>query len=212
MMIKKTAFAFTFLILTINILLVSCDPPIDTCGPFAQYFETTSFISSTARISVINEPVLLVTELEFNPSSASIDQFSILMRPIASYYSEKKAIRVSGFFNNYTFACSPPIPVSEESITDILITSNLPFNSNENVQENLAKYFDVIFLNRNLAYHRISLIEFLESEPFVPQEIYLILNSAPETEEALQFTVRYSQDGRSMDNYEFTTNPIIIKE
>lgn len=211
-MFKKSVLSLTLLVLAFNFASISCDTPVDTCGPFPQYFETMSFISDIARISITSDSGLSIRVFELNPERISSAQFSIRLTPVVEFYSDNMNRAQKQFFNNAAFACSPPIPESQEVITDLRINSNLPFNAYLDTEADLASFFDVITFSQNSGYNRYSITEFLLVSPTVPSELFLVLNTPPETEQPLQFTIQYSQDGRSMDAFEFTTNPVLITE
>ena len=97
-------------------------------------------------------------------------------------------------------------------ITNIEIFSNRNFSSEYTSGENLAELFEIVALYRNSEYQRSNLNEFLNSEPNVPDEIFLMLKSAPETTESIQFTVKYSQNGIDMNSYEFATETVVITQ
>jgi len=207
---KKTVVIYFTLVSLFIIIAVSCNITGDDCGPFDDKFKTVEFSTDLNNISISNNPSLNVQYSTLESDTIGFDKLGLTMIPVGESYSLNSE-RVNSFsLIPSAFACSPPIAVSEETITDIDIFSNRSFNSEYIFGENLDELFEVIFLYRGSGYQRSNLKEFLSSEPNVPDEILLVLKSAPETTEPIQFTVKYSQDGIDMDSYEFTTEPVII--
>src|SRR5690554_229257 len=203
-MFKKTVVIYFTLVSLFIIIAVSCNITGDDCGPFDDKFKTVEFSTDLNNISISNNPSLNVQYSTLESDTIGFDKLGLTMIPVGESYSLNSE-RVNSFsLIPSAFACSPPIAVSEETITDIDIFSNRSFNSEYIFGENLDELFEVIFLYRGSGYQRSNLKEFLSSEPNVPDEILLVLKSAPETTEPIQFTVKYSQDGIDMDSYEFT--------
>jgi len=209
-MFKKTVIVFLTLVSLFMITAISCNITGDDCGPFDDKFKTVEFSTDLKNISISENPGLDVQYNTLESDTIGFDRFSITMFPIGEYYSLNSERLNSFSLIPSAFACSPPIPVSEEMITNIEIFSNRNFSSEYASGENLAELFEIVVLYRNSGYQRSNLNEFLSSEPNVPDEIFLMLKSEPETTEPIQFTVKYSQDGIDMNSYEFTTEAVVI--
>lgn len=209
-MFKKTILVYITLVNLFIIIAISCNVTGDDCGPFDDKFKTVDFQTDLKSITISENPSLDVQYTSLDSDTIRLEKFGLAMFPVGEYYSLNTKRLNSFSFLPSAFACSPPIPVSEEMITDVEIFSNRNFNSEYTSGENLAELFEVVVLYRNSGYQRSNLNEFLSSEPNVPDEIFLLLKSAPETTEPIQFTVKYSQDGIDMDSYEFTTKAVVI--
>ncbi|GAB5410463.1 MAG: hypothetical protein BalsKO_28280 [Balneolaceae bacterium] len=96
---------------------------------------------------------------------------------------------------NLAYACSPTVPVSEEIVTDIKILSDKDYNSEYSAGSNLIELFDLVVLYQNSEYQRYDIDVFLSSKLNVPDEIFLLPKSAPETTEAIQFTIHIPKMG-----------------
>lgn len=209
-MFRKTVVVYITLVSLFMIIAISCNITGDDCGPFDNKFKTVDFQAGLKNISISENPGLDVQYSTLESDTIRFDKLGLSMFPIGEYYSMNSE-RVNSFsLIPSAFACSPPIPVSEEMITNIEIFSNRNFNSEYTSGENLADLFEIVILYRGSGYQLSNLNEFLSSEPNVPDEIFLVLKSAPETTEPIQFTVKYSQNGLDMDSYEFTTEAIVI--
>ncbi len=209
-MFKKTILAYILLVCFSMITVVSCNLTDDDCGPFDDKFKTVDFQAGLKNIIISEGQGLDVQYNTLESDTISFDKFGIAMFPVGESYSLNSKQLNSFSLIPSAFACSPPNMVSEEMITDIKIFSSRNFNSEYTSGENLVELFDIVVLYRNSGYQRRNLIEFLSSDPNVPDEIFLVLKSAPETTEPIQLTVKYSQNGIDMDFYEFTTGDIII--
>lgn len=192
------------------IITVSCNISGNECGPFDGKFKTVGFNTDLITILIQDGSISDVQYSFLESDTIEFDRFGLSMFPVAKYYA-LNTVRPNSFsLMPSAFACSPPIPVSEETITDIQIFSNKNFNSEYAIGENLADLFEIIVFYGGSGYQRSTLNEFLSSEPNVPDEIFLALKSAPATTKPVQFTVNYSQNGIDMNSYEFTTQAIVI--
>lgn len=210
-MINKTVVVFLTLVCLFMTIAISCNVTGDGCGPFDDKFKTVEFRTDLKNISISENQSLDVQYSTLESDTIGFDKFGITMFPIAEFYSLNSE-RVHSFsLVPSAFACSPPVPVSEETVTGIEIYSNRSFNSEYTSDQNLADLFEIVVLYHKSGYQRSTLNDFLSSEPNVPDEIFLVLKSAPETTEPIQFTVKYSQDGIDMNSYEFSTEAVMIK-
>ncbi len=209
-MFRKTIFAYIYLVSLLTIVAISCNIIVDDCGPFPDKFKTVDFITDSKSISISDESYLRIEYSTLESDTIGYDKFGFTMFPVAEYYSLNNKRLNSFSFIPSAFACSPTTPVSEEVITNIEIFSNKNFSSEYTSSDNLAELFDIIFHYRKSGYQRKKLNEFLNSEPTVPDEMVLVLKVAPETTEPIQFTVKYSQNGITMNFFEFTTESIVI--
>lgn len=209
-MVRKIITAYISLAVFFTIIAISCNIFEDDCGPFDSKFKTIGFITELNNISIIESPNLNIQYSTLEKDSVRFNEISISMFPVGKSYSTNLKKKTSFLSTNVAFACSPVIPVSEEIVTGIEIFSDKNFNSEYTSGNNLAELFDVVVLYRSSDYQRYDLNEFVSSEPNVPDEIFLLLKSAPETTDQFQFKIQYSQDGIDMDFHEFTTNRVVI--
>lgn len=208
---KKAVIVYFSLISLFIIISVSCNVTGDNCGPFDDKFKTVSFNTDLKNISISENPGFEIYHTSFESDTIGYEQFGLAMYPIGEFYS-MNSNKLQNLFSisQKAFACSLPTPVSEEIIKGIEIFSNRSFNSAFIAEDNLADLFEIVVLYRNSGYQRINLNEFLISESKVPDEIYLLLKSAPEIAEPIEFTLKYSQDGIDMNSFEFITRPVVI--
>ena len=83
------------------------------------------------------------------------------------------------------------------------------------ITTNLVDYFDIIVKYDDNRLNRFSLTEWIDSDPPMPDEIFLLFNTAPEIDQPIKFNVELLSDGarNSSSNeelFEFMTNPITI--
>lgn len=209
-MFKKTIAVYLLIVSFSLIAVVSCNLTDDDCGPFNDKFKTVDFQTGFMNVSISENPSLNLQYRTLESDTIEFYSFGIAMFPIGEFYSLSSKQLHSFSLIPSALACSPPIPVSAEIITGIEIFSNRNFNSEYISADNLAELFEVVVLYRGSGYQRSTLNEFLSSEPTVPDEIFLLLNLAPESTEPIQFTVKYSQDGVDMESYEFTSNAVVV--
>lgn len=209
-MFRKTVVLYITMVSLFMLIAISCNITEDDCGPFNDKFKTVAFQAGSKNITISENPSLDVQYSTLESDTIGFDKFGLSMFPVLESYSLNLERLNSFSLIPSAFACSPPIPVSEEMITDIEIFSNRNFNSEYTSGENLAELFEIVVLYRGSGYQLSNLNEFLSSEPNVPDEIFLVLKSAPVTTEPIQFTIKYSQNGIDMDSYEFTTEAVVI--
>lgn len=209
-MFVRTIVIYIFWACLIPFYSVSCDKIIESCGPFDDKFRTVDFITDFKHLSTTETPTLNVQYSTLESDTARYDSFGLAMFPMVELYSFKKEKFNSFSFVSQAFACSPPVVRSEEIITQIEIFSSTNFNSEYTSETNLSELFDIIVLYSDSGYQRSSLNEFLASKPTVPDEMFLLLKTAPETTDPIQFTIKYSQDGQLMKSYEYQTSPVVI--
>jgi hypothetical protein len=192
--------------------LGACDTGRE-CGPFEDKFKTTGFVTATYKLengyALDGEPLLTPIEGD----TLAQGEFSIKMTPTqAFYFSEASTGPAFGFVRS-VYACSPPIPSSDEVITDIQVYSDAAFTDAYPAGENLAPLFDAVVLNQasHLYYHRIDLNDFLSGQPHAADEVVLILKAAPARTTDFTFTVRYFQEGAGLDSYAFKTAPVVLE-
>lgn len=209
-MFRKTVVVYITLVSLFMLIAISCNITGDDCGPFNDKFKTVDFQTDLKNFTISEDLGLDVQYSTLESDTIGFDKFGLSMFPVGEFYSLSSERLNSFSLIPLAFACSPAIPVSEETITDIEIFSNRNFNSEYTSGENLAELFEIVFLYHNSGYQRSNINEFLSSEPDVPDEIFLVLKSAPETAEPIAFTIKYSQDGIDMNSYEFSTETIVI--
>ena len=190
----------------------ACDSTVGTdCGPFEDKFKTTDF-SSAARKATFDS---LKVEPNLSPiEDDTLDEghFAVRMEPVKMLYSQKSTSSGSFQIISSAYACSPPIPTSDEVIKDIRIYSDKDFNDGYPAGKDLAELFDVVVLNRaEYGYRRFELPNFVEQKPNAADKLILILKARPETTSSFQFTVEYEQEGKGLANYDFETNPVVLK-
>ena len=209
-MFKKTMVAYIFLISLSMIAVVSCNLANTDCGSFSDKFKTVDFQVGLKNITISENPGTNIQYSMLESDTIEFYTFGISMFPIGEYYSLNLEKPKSYSLIPSAFACSPPVPVSEEMITGIEVFSNINFNSEYTSGESITELFEIAVLYRGSGYIRTNIDDFLSSEPNVPDLIFLLLKSAPETTEPIQFTVKYGQNGFIMDSFEFTTPAIVI--
>jgi len=211
-MFKKTLFIYISIVGIFIILTVSCNITGTDCGPFTNYnYKITDFTTSLKQIAY-TDPISQDVQLSsLEKDTLVFSELAIHMIPNTESYTAQAKPEFNLSFFETAYACSPPIPSSEDKITDIQIFSNKDYSNEFSSQNNLSELFDIIVRYPNRSNQRVSLSEFLTSNPEAPTEIVLIPTTAPSTTNSFQLTIKYFQDGLELDHYEFTTNSIVIK-
>ncbi len=206
----KRLFAFA-LLLGLPAAFAACDMVVDDCGPFDNTFEITGFQTEALETEVSGDS--LSTHLRLTPiegDTVAYDRFAIRMLAQIDTYSADAESSPSFSLVRRAYACSPPPLASEETIRDIQIYSDQDFDAAHPAGTDLAGLFDVfVFYQRN-GYERADLNAFVAGAPNAAEELVLVLKAAPQAAGAFRFTVKYFQEGRALDYYEFETESVTI--
>ena len=113
---------------------------------------------------------------------------------------------------NSAYACDPAIPQTDEKIDSIVITSAKDFDINHPSGIDLSDVFDVVVLDdaNGIYFEKYTLDDYLDTNPYVPNELVLVLNKQPDLTTDFQFLVKYYQNGIDYDYFEFVTDKIVI--
>jgi hypothetical protein len=142
----------------------------------------------------------------------SFDKLAFKLTPIKSFYTTENITSHRNFsFFSEAYACSPPIPYSDEQNGYIIITCEKDFDQLHKSGTNLANLFDVaIFdLYKGIDYYRMSLQDYLALRPNTKDELILFLNEAPEKTDDYVFKIEY---GRTLgtDEKVFVVNSVDV--
>jgi len=202
-----TALTLVALVLTFGACNGIGDPDY---GPFKNKFKTTDFSSAifkAAPDSLGVRPLLLPIE----DDTLDEGQFAVRMQPVKKLHSTKSKCPAIFQVVRSAYACSGPIPSSDDVIEDIRISSNKRFTADRPPGEDRSELFDIVVLNRSkFGTRRFELNKFLEREPNAADELILILDAAPDRTSDFQFTVEYEQDGKGLEHFAFETEPVVL--
>ncbi|MEO9887091.1 MAG: hypothetical protein ABJR05_15510 [Balneola sp.] len=211
-MFKKTVFCYFSIVGIFILLTVSCEIIDTDCGPFYDRFKTTGFDSSLKKIAITDSSRNSLQLTPIETDTISYDEFSIQMISTGDSYTARANNKLNFSIWSKAYACSPPIVTSDETVLDIQIFSSKDYNSEFSANENISELFDIIVYYNAKGNQRFALNDFVSSDPEVPVEIILLPQTAPSSTSSFQFTVKYFQDGLEMDEFEFTTDSIVIKK
>lgn len=202
----------SILFIAFIIIGTSCSVSDNDCSSFDDKFKTVDLYSELNTIEISESPELFINFESISRDTITYDTFAILLNPVKEYYSANQGDVLSFSIIPSAYACSPPVPVSEEVITGIDIYSDKPFAENFEADENLHSLFEVFAIYNDSGVQRMSLQEFLQSEPTVPDQLLLKLTKAPDSIREHRFTINYSQDGLEVNNVTLITQPIVLSK
>lgn len=209
-MFKKTITLFLFLIVSPLFMMTSCFLHEDECGPFSNHYKVTGFETALKKIAISENASFSFNLNELESDSVSFTELAIRLLPKTEMYQAKlRSKQTISLFPN-AYACSPPPLTSDETITDIQIFSSKNYNDEFSSTDNIAHLFDIIVLYNKIGYQKFELNEFLTTNPETPLEIILLPKKQPGTPKPLQFTIKYFQDGLELNQFEFTTETVVI--
>ena len=179
--------------------LLSCSKstPPNPCGPFVNRFISTGLSLNTLKILSYDStyPRYNFDTLRIS-DTVVFNKLAIQLIPKMSFYIalfQHKGYTFSLF--NSAFACSPPIPYSDEQNDYIIITSTKDFDQSHKSGSNLQDLFDVAILDKykRIYYYRMSLKDYLATRPNTKDELILFLNKGPEESVEFSFKIEYSR-------------------
>lgn len=195
MKIKTLAIAYLiFLFISVIIACDTCD-----CGS-SQKFNITSYTNDIYSVALVGESY---HKEQIENNEVNFDKFGIfVLTEIEMYYAKNFHFH----FIKPAYACSCSEPTTDDKITNIEIITNTNFDPTHLAGSNVTNYFDIVF-NTNQV---LSIANYFSSErPFL-YDFTLLLNQAPIEEGEMNFTVKITLDGKTLDYFEFTTNSVTI--
>lgn len=192
--------------------LFSCNE--DDCGPFNNAFKTVDleFSIHEAIYSEDEETKLVLNGIEND--SVDYDLYAISVRPVSEFYMTQNTNSWSFSLIQSAYACTPPIPSTEEQIDSIVIVSETDFDLDHPAGTDLSGLFDIVVTDYvfEINQERNSLEEFLATSPTVPSEWALILKEQPEETKNFAFSIKYYQNGIDDNDYfEFMTDEVVLR-
>jgi len=207
---KKLKFFISSYLIFLLVGTFSCEK--DDCGPFANPKQQLSEISGAA----VN-----LQQLDNNIGSTEVAMDSVpfvhfgfrlnaVFKPLTNSQAQRKVLGFRVIESAY--ACTPPPPFTDDNLNSIEIMADRDFNSNYGIGSDLSSLFDLVeYESFSLLFEQRTILQsFVESSPEMPSRMTFVLNQAPETSEAITFTVRISTDSKNIAFYEFKSNPIVI--
>jgi hypothetical protein len=211
---KKIILVFSISLLSGFILLFSCSKSKqdNPCGGDNR-FKSTGLTINTVKIIGFDS---IHSQYYFDTvkvlDTVSFDKLALKLTPIKSFYTSATFNYHYNFsFFNEAYACSPPIPYSDEQNGYIIITCEKDFDQVHKSGTNLANLFDVAILDsyKGIYYYRMSLQDYLALKPNTKDELILFLNQAPEKTDDYIFKIEY---GRTLgtDEKVFVVNSVDV--
>ncbi len=196
-------------LLTLLIGLFSCD----TCGPFPNKFKVVGldWLNYQAVYSDTSQMRLSLSEIVND--TVDFEKYSIHIKPKQETFFAQNCNRSGFSLIPSAYACDPALPHTDETIDSITINAAKDFDTTHPAGSDLSDLFDVIVLDytNNIYYEKYALIQYLQTTPYVPNELVLILTEQPDVTTDFEFFVKYYQDGIDYDYFEFLTDKIVIR-
>lgn len=205
-----------FLIITIVYFLplfiggISCDD----CQDVEGWFKVKSLFweEKEAIYNENNWPQLKLSDIK--SGSVIYNKFAIVIWVEEETYFSLKNRNNKIDITNSLFACQPPPPRTDEKLTDMKIFSNRGFNSDYPHNSNLAELFDVVITSWTTGEDDVkyNLVDYLKTNPFVPNNMTLILREPPSSTNEFEFKVEYYFDGKDHNFFDYTTRRVMIRK
>ena len=184
----------------------------DTCGPFPNKFKMIGLDWFNYKAIYSDTASTRLKLLEIANDTVDFNMYSIDIKPKQETYFAQHSSRWSFSLINAAYACDPAIPQTDEKIDSIVITSAKDFDFNHPSGIELSDVFDIIVLDdaNGVYYEKYTLNEYIGTNPYVPNELVLVLKEQPDLTTDFQFLVKYYQNGIDYDYFEFVTDKIVI--
>jgi hypothetical protein len=194
-------FTVTYLVFLFLITITSC---VGDCGPFPNKFNVTSFNWNVSNVEFTDT---YYTSADVTNNEVNYANFGIIITAeIEEYYSNT----INFGLTDKMYACSPIPPTTNDKITNIEVFVNQDFNADYLAESNMVEKFEVGFVNENGDFNTMNLADSIQVNLNVRREIILLLNDAPLENGNFTFTVKITMEGKTLDYFEFTTNPMTI--
>jgi hypothetical protein len=194
-------FTVTYLVFLFLTTITSCG---GDCDPFPNKFTVTSFNWNVSNVEFTDNYYTSadVTNNEVNYANYGI----IITAETEEYYSNT----INFGLVDKMYACSPIPSTTDDKITNIEVFVNQDFNADYLAESNMVEKFEVGFVNENGDFNTMNLADSIQVNLNVRREIILLLNDAPLENGNFTFTVKITMEGKTLDYFEFTTNPMTI--
>lgn len=210
---QKIVLVFSAYFVLFMIGLISCGELGECGGPYPNKFKVIGldWANYKASYSSTSDTRLTLSLIENN--TVEYEQYSIFISPKKEYYYAQISNRWKFGFMQTAYACSPPIPETDEKIDGLIISSTKDYNATHPSGSDLSDLFDIIVLDdvKGIYFEKYDLQTYLSTNPYVPSEMALILREPPDLTSDFEFLVKYYQNGIDGNDYfEFVTNKIVI--
>lgn len=191
-------------------------PSCDECGDFPK----GSMTKITGLISNIKEVTALDTSNNNLTLSSSFNDSILYSNFAISILPKIEPIAYSKPKLNFSlipsaYACeTPPFPDQGPKVDSIVITSSKDFNSDFLAGSNLIPLFDAFEMyNQDNKYSlKLNLEDYIQFNPYIANNLSLVLKSKPFVTTDFEFSITYYQQGLTDQNfYSITTRKVTIK-
>jgi len=195
------------LLAAVLLSLISCEPC--TSGP--NSFRVLHLDGSLQRLVTLNgqwnRPVLD----QPGADSLDFDELVIQLKPLGEVYQAAVPINFS-FFTEVS-ACSPAEPATRDRIDSVRVYCQRDFNAQYPAGSDMRSLFDAVVFDwqHSIYYERFSLELFTESAPTFPSEMYLLLNTPPDSAGSYAFEAVFYLDGPGADVVDISTQEIALR-
>ncbi|MGD8593045.1 MAG: hypothetical protein PVF82_09460 [Gammaproteobacteria bacterium] len=208
-------------LLLVSALLFSCgDESSPPCGPFSNYIYNIGSMAANIYEVPDGTDYPAIGRVEFAGSSIALsDLLLVLSAESVTYIAKATSPEFrQGWLIKSANACSPPLPYTDETISDITITSNSDFNDMLPSGTVLNTLFLVEYISEYpslpTTLHELwpapeSLLDYVSRSPKSVAHLGLRLVEVPTSSPSHTFTITYTQS--SGETFEMTTPEITFE-
>lgn len=208
---SNTALYCIFAILSAGLLACTND---DDCGSAAGWGNTAEIVELTwknTRVQIDTFPRIYYRFNEIEEDSLIFNDYAIQVVPFMNYYNAQYIPPTTFSIVPTAYACSFIPPLAEEILLNIQITSDKSMDDEHPAGVNINNFFDINVsdFRNDINSGIFDLEDYIQINRRLPEEIALLLKSAPPQDNFYSFTVKVFTDGRE-DKFEFTTSPVYL--
>lgn len=209
----KLMILFGAYLLIFILSLVSCDNK-DDCNFGSSKFRVTGLNGSVGKIFyyISSSDTQINSVLPIANATINYKDFAILLNS-QIVFATNKSLPLNNFsLINSAYACSPPIPYTDENIDSIVISATKDFDKNYLAGSNLNDLFDISNFSNGLSSlkDKVHLKDYFKIERPALESFILTLRQAPEITTDFVFLVKYYQRGVDFKTFEFSTSNVVI--
>lgn len=192
------------------LIAAGCTNPSQGCGPFPDKFDVTGFNTSEKYVTYRVDSLRTLQLSSEVPDTLQYNEFALNVVTGQDVYFSANQPAFRFRLVPEAQACSPALPVTEDTIQNLEIISSADFGDNFPAGSDVSSLFDV-YANFPVEGIRLSTdSEFELSGSSVPDEFTFLLNTSPREEISLFFTLRLEIDGANISEHEYTTRELVI--
>jgi hypothetical protein len=203
-MLKRATLVLMLTLVGSTFFTISCDLG-DSCA-FDDRFRTLDIAALENRMLFV--PGSDIPQFQqVGGRTILFSEYAISFIPIAETYTAENSATASLFqpIKDVNAACIVPVLVSDERVLNISITADKDYTPEFPAGTELRSLFNVYTIYMAIGANTQTLESYLASEPTVADQTTFLLNTPPNLNEDIRFTIIYELDGEKIQEFTYTS-------